>query len=83
MKLPNQDSATGRGLKTAAQSGIATLALTAIVSLLVSIWNVPGVPDVVIKWAQNNALQLAGGIGVSSGVAGFIWNLFRPGIKNY
>lgn len=83
MKLPKQDSATGRGLKTGAQAGIATLVLTAIGSLAISVWNVPGVPDVVIKWAQDNAFQLAGGIGLSSGLVGYIWNLLRSDVKNY
>lgn len=83
MELPKQDSATGRGLKTAAQTGIGTVIVTALVSLVVAIWQVPGVPEVVIKWAQDNVILLATTFGTSSGVVAFIWNVLRKNVPNY
>ena len=83
MRLPSQDSATGRGIKTAAQTGLGTLVLMAVVNLAVSIWNVPGVPAVVFDWLKNNALQVAGSLGVSSGFVALVWNAFRKSVPNY
>lgn len=83
IKLPTQDSSTGRGLKTTIQAGAGTLIVTAIINLLVSVWNVPGVPDVVLSWLQENIFKIAGSIGVSSGIVAFLWNLPRRDIPNY
>ena len=82
LKLPKQDSATGRGIKTGVQSIIGT-AITLIAGLLLVINGVPGCPEAIIKFAMDNFLIIAGAIGLSSGATGFIWNVFRKGVKNY
>ncbi len=82
-RLPTTDSATGRGLKTAAQTGIGTVLATAIFGLIVAIWQVPGVPEIVIRWLEDNVLLLATTFGASSGIVAFIWNLFRKNVPNY
>lgn len=82
MKLPSQDSATGRGIKTFIQAvgGF-------IVGLVVTVWAVPGVPQAVINYVQQNAAQVLLTIGlpvaVSTGVISFIWNFLRKDVKNY
>lgn len=78
MNLPSQDSATGRGIKTAVQAIIGS-----IVGLLVTVWGVPGVPDAVLDFLQKNWLQLALLVGLPSGATSFIWNYFRSNVKNY
>ena len=83
MRLPTQDSATGRGIKTAAQTGLGTLVLMAFVNLAVSVWNVPGVPEVVFAWLKENVIQIVVSLGVSSGLVTVVWNILRPSIKNY
>lgn len=83
LRLPKQDSATGRGLKTAAQAGIGTLVLSALMTLAVNVWNVPGVPDVVIEWVKSNAIQIAVAVGLPSGIVGVLWNLPRKNVPNY
>lgn len=83
MRLPTQDSATGRGIKTAAQAGIGSLILMALVNLVVSVWNVPGVPDVVFDWLKDNVMQITGSLGISSGLVAIIWNIFRKSVPNY
>lgn len=78
IKLPKQDSATGRGLKTAAQAMIGfTVGLVAVV------WAVPGVPQAVLDYVQNNAIQVLLLVGVPSGLTSFIWNLLRKNVKTY
>lgn len=81
--LPSQDSATGRGIKTTAQAGIATVILAALLNLVVSVWNVPGVPPVVFAWIQSNIAQITASIGLSSGFVALIWNLFRKNVERY
>lgn len=78
MKLPSQDSSTGRGLKTAAQSIIGF-----IIGLFVVVWAVPGVPTTVINYVHNNFLQVLLIIGIPSGITSFVWNFFRKDIPNY
>lgn len=76
--LPSQDSATGRGLKTALQSVIGL-----VVGLAVTVWAVPGVPDAIIHYVQKNLWEIALMVGVPSGITSFVWNYFRKGVKNY
>lgn len=83
MNLPSQDSATGRGLKTTAQAGIGTLLLTGLAKLAVDVWNVPGVPEIVVKYLQDNLILIASAVGISSGLTAFVWNLFRPRVETY
>ncbi len=82
LRLPKQDSATGRSIKTGIQAIIGT-AITLIVGLTVAINGVPGCPEAILKFAQDNFIQIAGMIGISSGFASFVWNYFRKGVKNY
>lgn len=84
MNLPREDSVTGRGVKTSAQAGIAALLLGAIINLLISVWNVPGVPDVVLSWLRDNVLQIASVFGFSSGLVSVAWNLLaRRNLRKY
>lgn len=78
MKLPTQDSATGRAIKTAVWS-ISGF----VIGLFVTVWAVPGVPNAVVQYAQQNWAQIALTIGIPSGVASFIFNYLRPTVKNY
>ena len=76
--LPDQDSATGRGLKTAVQSIFGF-----IVGLCVVIWAVPGVPEAIISYVQHNIVQVLLMVGVPSGLTSFVWNFLRKDVKNY
>jgi hypothetical protein len=78
MKLPNQDSATGRALKTAAQAAIGFVTGLAFV-----VWAVPGVPEAVINYVKDNIVQVMIFVGVPSGITSFVWNLFRKDVRNY
>lgn len=78
MRLPAQDSSTGRALKTFAQAFIGFL-----VGLFVVVWHVPGVPQAVLNYLQTNAIQFALYFGVPAGVVAFVWNYFRKDIVNY
>lgn len=82
VKLPSQDSATGRGLKTTLQ-GFIGAAVALFVGLLAVTRTVPGCNEAIMKFFYDNLLLLAGGAGVSSGVVSFVWNLFRKDVKNY
>ena len=62
MRLPEQDSATGRGIKTAIQATIGFL-----FGLVVVVWNVPGVPDAIIEYTEKNWMQIALAGGVPAG----------------
>ena len=82
LRLPSQDSATGRGIKTGLQS-ILGFVFTFAVGLVLTVWGVKGVPEAIMAYIQTNFLQVLVTIGVPSAVAGFIWNYFRPNIPNY
>lgn len=67
--------------KTAAQRGWRGLyqsAIGAVIGLFVAVWGVPGVPETVVNYAQNNFLPLLITaimlIGVPTAVVGFIQN---------
>lgn len=81
-KLPNQDSATGRGIKTAIQTIVGALIVFGT-GLVTTINGVPGCPDAVLNYFRDNVVQLVGSLGVSAGFVTFIWNLFRKDVKNY
>ncbi len=78
LKLPKQDSATGRALKSAAfaVSGF-------VIGLVYTVWAVPGVPAAVIDYVQKNAWQVLLTIGIPAGLLSFIWNFFRKNVPNY
>lgn len=82
MRLPTQDSITGRSIKTAAQTAIGVLVLF-VTGLIGVIKGVPGCGDAILGFVQANAIQLAGLFGVSSGVVTFVWNFLRKDVKNY
>lgn len=73
----NSDTALMRGVRTALQAGMGL-----VVGLATTIWAVPGVPDAVVSYLKDNLLPLVLSIGGLSGVAGFVWNLLRRGVKN-
>lgn len=76
--LPSQDSSTGRAGKTALQA-----VLGFVIGLFVVVWGVPGVPEAVIDYVKNNAVQILLLVGVPSGLVSFVWNFFRKDIENY
>lgn len=65
-----KDSAAWRGLITAAQAIVAFF-----VGLIVVIWQVPGVPEVVITYTKEHLVQLLGLFGLSTGTTSFLFNL--------
>lgn len=78
MKLPSQDSATGRALKTAVQAIVGF-----VVGLVVVVWSVPGVPHAVLDYMRTNVFQLALFFGIPAGLTSFVWNLFRKEVPNF
>lgn len=82
MNLPKQDSATGRGLKTAFQAFAGTI-ITFLIGLWLAIKGVPGCDKAVLDFLQPYVIYLAGGIGISSGTISFFMNFFRKNVANY
>ena len=82
MRLPSQDSTTGRSIKTGVQTflGVVIVFITGLIGV---IKGVPGCGEAVVNFLQSNAIQFAGLFGVSSGVVTFVWNWFRKDLKNY
>lgn len=82
LRLPGQDSATGRGLKTTLFSTVSGLIVfsTGLFGVLHSI---PGCSDAVLDYIKNNALTFSLSIGIPTGVFSFVWNYLRTNIKNY
>lgn len=82
MNLPKQDSATGRGLKTALQAIIGF-----VIGLSIAVYQVPGVPEIISSYIQKHSLDVVLNIGVptalASGLVSFVWNYFRKDVKNY
>lgn len=78
MRLPEQDSAVGRGVKTAVQAIIGFF-----FGLVVVVWNVPGVPGAVIDYTKQNIGQILMMGGLSAGFTSLVWNMLRRDVKNY
>lgn len=78
MRLPTQDSATGRAIKTAVQA-----VLGFCVGLIATVWAVPGVPHAVIAYVQQNFILLMVYFGMSAGFASLVWNFLRKEVVNY
>lgn len=76
--LPSTDGAPARGLRTALQAIIG-----AFVGLFLAIWAVPGVPEAVTKYISDNLAIVLLTVGVPSGVASYIWNIFRKDVENW
>jgi hypothetical protein len=78
MRLPERDSATGKGIATAIQA-----MLGFIVGLILVIWAVPGVPEAVTDYVTNNLAQVLLTVGIPSGLVGFLSNYPRKDVENY
>jgi small basic protein len=82
VNLPSQDSATGRGMKTAVQAIIGF-----VVGLAIVVWRVDGVPQVIQNYIATHLLEVIMTIGLpvatSTGIVSFVWNLFRRDVPNY
>lgn len=65
----SKNTAAGKGIRTGIQSAVGSL-----VSLLVAVWAVPGVPEVVTSFVAQNWLPLLLTVGVSSGVVSWLQN---------
>jgi hypothetical protein len=76
MQLP--DSALKRSIKTFFQAAIGFL-----VGLIVTVWLVPGVPHAIITYVDQNLVYFLLAIGIPSGLASFIMNLFNNKISNW
>ena len=74
MRLPSQDSATGRAVKTAFQS---------IVGLLITLIAIPGVPEALTTYAREHTLPFLVFVGVPAGVVSFVMNFVRKDVSNY
>lgn len=84
LRLPEQDSATRRGLKTSAQAFIGTFLVIPISNLIIKLWAIPGVPEVVQAWMMDYFVLIATSLGISSGLVAFVWNvLLRKDVKTY
>ncbi len=82
-RLPATDSVTYKGLMTALQALIAFL-----VGLVITVFNVPGVPQAIISFTVNHLPDVLFSVGVpiivGSGATSFIINyLFRKNIPTY
>lgn len=82
LRLPKQDSATGRGIKTGLQAVIGTL-VAFFVGLILAILNVPGVNEAILQYVQVHLVEVLLTIGIPAGLTGFVWNLLRKGVSNY
>lgn len=82
LRLPNQDSATGRSLKTGAFAVVGSLVVFGSGFLRV-LNGVPGCTDAVIGFLQDNAGTLALYVGVPAGALSYGFNFFRKNVKNY
>jgi hypothetical protein len=74
----NSDTAVWRGVRTAIQAMIGF-----VVGLVGTVWAVPGVPAAVNHYVEHNVITLALAVGIPAGIAGFIWNALRKGVKTY
>lgn len=81
-RLPTQDSATGRGIKTSIQGFIAASVLL-LGALYTAIKAVPGCSEAIIQVVSDNWALIAGTFGLSTGAVSFIWNVLRKNVKNY
>lgn len=78
MRLPSQDSSTGRALKTAVQAVIGFA-----IGLLIVVWNVPGVPYAVQNYIQGHIVEVLLAIGLPAGLTSLVWNFFRKDVPDY
>ena len=78
LRLPTQDSSTGRALKSFVQAVIGFS-----VGLFTTIWAVPGVSEVTVKYCQDHFMLLAISLGVPTALASFVWNCLRKDVANY
>ncbi len=78
IRLPQQDSSTGRAIKTFLQALIGFA-----IGLVLVVWAVPGVPEAVVQYVQNNFVQVLLTAGIPAGITSFVWNLSRKNIPNY
>lgn len=80
MRLPTNESATAKALRTAlsALGGFA-------IGLVVVIWQVPGVPDAISVYVSKHAVELLLSFGIPSivgtGLVNYIISYFRPSVK--
>lgn len=82
-RLPKQDSATGRSLKTTAFASASALVVFGS-GLLTVLQGVPGCSEAVLDFLQANALQLSVLFGVPAGIFSFLWNFFgRKSVQTY
>lgn len=82
MNILTNDTATGRGIRTAIQALIGF-----VIGLIIAVWTVPGVQQVVSDYLLQNLLGLTMVVGIPTGIAsglvGFLWNVFlRKDVKN-
>jgi hypothetical protein len=68
---PQNNTPQAKGLRTGLQAVAGS-----IVGLLAVVWAVPGVPEAVNNYIGDNVLPLALAIGIPSGIAGLLYNLF-------
>lgn len=75
--LPEKDSAVWRAIMTFLQ----TLA-GFIIGLIITVWNVPHVPEAIVAYVSNNLGTFMVVVGLPAGFASLIINIIRPSVKN-
>lgn len=82
LRLPSQDSTTGRGLKVTAYASLSAAAVFAT-GFLGVLNSVPGCSEAVLDFLQQNAIQLGLLVGVPAGLISAVTNLRRKDVENY
>lgn len=80
MNVLNNDTAPGRGIRTAIQAVIGF-----VTGLLVAVWAVPGVPDAIYSYVTQslpNFLLLVGLPAGITGVVSYLWSVARKDVPN-
>lgn len=78
MRLPTQDSATGRALKTGVQAIFGFM-----IGLIVTVWAVPGVPNAIFNYLEGHIIEVLLVVGIPSGLVSMVWNYLRKDVSNY
>lgn len=85
-RLPKQDSAVGRSIKTYIQAFIGAL-VTFGIGLSTAVNGVPGCSDAVVNYVMDFVKDyffwICNFVGVGAGITALIWNLIRKSVPNY
>lgn len=71
-----KNTAKGKGVRTAIQATIGTIAAF-LIGLVAVVWAVPGVPEAVTNYLVNNAVQLLTYLGLSAGALSGVFSYLQ------